>query len=238
VSAQPDIGRVGQAGPPGPVVVIGGGGHAKVVIDVLLLSGWTVAGYTDPVPAAGERIAGIPWLGTDEVLPRLRADGIAWAIAAFGDNALRSRMAQHALRLGFALASAVHPSAQVSPHARLGRGVAIMPAVAVNAGSVIGDNAVLNTSSSVDHDCLLGASVHVAPGAHLAGYITLEDEVLVGGGAIVGRGRPILVGRGAVVGAGAVVINDVAPGTTVAGNPARVLRPRRPAQAAGDPSAA
>jgi UDP-perosamine 4-acetyltransferase len=221
----------------GPVVVIGGGGHAKVVIDVLLLAGWAVAGYTDPAPLAGEQIAGVPWLGTDEALPRLRAEGIGWAIAAFGDNARRSHLAQRALSLGFALANAVHPSAQVSPHARLGRGIAIMPAVAVNAGSVIGDNAVLNTSSSVDHDCLLGSGVHVAPGAHLAGYITLEDDVLIGGGAIVGRGQPIRVGRGAVVGAGAVVINDVAPGTTVAGNPARVLQPRRAAPAAGNPHA-
>lgn len=221
----------------GLVVVIGGGGHAKVVIDVLLLAGWSVAGYTDPAPLAGERIAGVPWLGTDEVLPRLRTEGIAWAVSAFGDNSRRLRMAERALDLGFALANAVHPSAQISPHARLGRGIAIMPAVAVNAGSVIGDNAVLNTSSSVDHDCTLGHGVHVAPGAHLAGYITLEDEVLIGGGAIVGRGQPIRVGRGAVVGAGAVVIGDVAPGTTVAGNPARVLRPGRAPHASADLSA-
>jgi UDP-perosamine 4-acetyltransferase len=216
----------------GPVVVIGGGGHAKVVIDVLLLSGWSVAGYTDPAPVAGDRICGTPWLGDDAALARLRAEGIAWAIAAFGDNARRARMAERALGLGFTLANAVHPSAQLSPYARLGEGVAIMPGVAVNAGSLIGDNTVINTASSVDHDCTVGRSVHIAPGAHLAGYITVEDEALVGGGAIVGRGHPIRVGRGAVVGAGAVVIHDVPPGTTVAGNPARALRPTAVREAA------
>jgi UDP-perosamine 4-acetyltransferase len=209
----------------GSVVVIGGGGHAKVVIDVLQQQGWQVAGYTDPAPLAGSQICGAPWLGDDDTLERLRAEGIAWAIAAFGDNARRSRMADRALALGFELANAVHPSAQISPHARLGQGVAVMPGVAVNAGSVIGDSTVLNTASSVDHDCTLGRGVHVAPGAHLAGYIVVDDEALIGGGAIIGRGKPIRIGRGAVVGAGAVVIHDVPPATTVAGNPARPLRP-------------
>jgi len=208
--------------------VIGGGGHAKVVIDVLLLAGWAVEGYTDPAPAAGDRIAGTPWLGGDAVLEQLRAGGLQWAMVALGDNTARLEMARRAVGLGFTLASAVHPAAQVSTHAVVGQGVAIMPGVVVNAGSVIGDNAVINTCSSVDHDCAIGAGVHIAPGAHLAGYVIVEEEVLIGSGAVVGRGKPIRVGRGAVVGAGSVVINDVAPGTTVAGNPARDLRAARP----------
>jgi len=206
-------------------VVIGGGGHAKVVIDVLLAAGWEVAGYTDPSPVAGATIAGTPCLGDDAVLSGLYTAGIRWAIVALGDNVRRTRMAESARALGFTLASAVHPSAQISPHARLGQGVAIMPCAVVNAGTVIGDNTILNTSATVDHDCVIGRSVHIAPGAHLAGYVTVEDEALVGVGSIVGRGRPLRIGRGAVVGIGSVVFRDVEPGSTVAGNPARLLEP-------------
>jgi UDP-perosamine 4-acetyltransferase len=208
-------------------VVIGGGGHAKVVIDVLLAAGWAVAGYTDPAPTAGASIADVPCLGDDATLPGLVATGIPWAIVALGDNALRSRMAERALALGFALARAVHPSAQISPSARLGAGVVVMPGAVVNAGSVLGDNTILNTSASVDHDCAIGRSVHIAPGAHIAGYVTVGDEALVGVGSVVGRGRSLRVGRGAVIGIGSVVFTDVPPGVTVAGNPARPLQPER-----------
>jgi UDP-perosamine 4-acetyltransferase len=210
----------------GRVVVIGGGGHAKVVLDVLLAAGWPVAGYTDPAPAAGAHIGDIPCRGDDDALPQLHGEGLSWAIVALGDNALRARMAERARTLGFALATAVHPSAQVSPQASLGAGVVVMPCAVVNAGSTLGDNTILNTSASVDHDCAIGRSVHIAPGARLAGYVTVEDGALVGVGAVVGRGRPLVVGRGAVVGIGSVVFADVPPGTTVAGNPARPL-PRR-----------
>jgi len=206
------------------VVVVGGGGHAKVVIDVLLAAGWSVAGYTDPTPAAGGEIAGAPCLGDDAVLPRWRARGIPWAIVALGDNALRARLAERVRELGFELASAIHPAAQISPSARLGVGVTVMPGAVVNAGSEIGDNTIVNTAASVDHDCSIGRSVHLAPGVRLAGYVTVEDEALVGVGAVVGRGRPVRIGRGAVVGTGSVVIHDVPPGLTVAGNPARPLR--------------
>jgi UDP-perosamine 4-acetyltransferase len=189
------------------VVVIGGGGHAKVVIDMLLVTGWSVVGYTDPNPVAGVEIAGVPCLGDDEALAGLAAAGIAWAHIALGDNRQRSRLAEHAAGLGFGLANAVHPSAQISSLARLGQGVAIMPCAVVNAGSTIGDTTILNTAATVDHDCTLGRSVHIAPGAHLAGYVTVEDEALVG--------------------LGAAVVRDVPPGTTVAGNPARLYGRRK-----------
>lgn len=96
----------------------------------------------------------------------------------------------------------------------------------VNAATVILDNAIVNTAATVDHDCRIGRAVHVAPGCHLAGYVTVEDGALVGVGSIVGRGRPLRIGTAAVVGSGSVVFRDVPPFTTVAGNPARPLRPQ------------
>jgi len=209
------------------IVVIGGGGHAKVVIDVLLAAGRAVAGYTDPAPVAGNLISGVSCLGADDVLPELHAAGLVHAIVALGENSLRLRMAERLAALGFTLVNAIHPSAQISPNAILGRGVAVMPLAVINAGSALGDCAILNTGATVDHDCTLGRGVHIAPGAHLAGYVTVEEEVLVGVGASVGRGRALLLGRRAVVGTGAVVLRDVPPGATVVGNPARPLATRK-----------
>jgi UDP-perosamine 4-acetyltransferase len=154
----------------------------------------------------------------------LRAAGVETAIVALGDNRLRARLAQEVIALGFALDSAVHPGAQVSPTARLGQGVAIMAGAILNAATTLGDGSIVNTGASVDHDNRIGRFVHVAPGAHLAGYVTVEDGALIGVGATVGRGRPLRIGAGAVVGAGSVVIGDVLPGVVVAGNPARPLR--------------
>jgi UDP-perosamine 4-acetyltransferase len=208
------------------IVVIGGGGHARVVMEVLLAAGWRVAGYTDPGDRAGS-FGALPCLGDDAVLPVL-AGRFRHAIVALGDNALRERWALRAAELGFELGNAIHPSARISPSVTLGRGIAVMANAVVNAATAILDNAVVNTAATVDHDCRLGRAVHVAPGCHLAGYVTVEDGALVGVGAIVGRGRPLRIGAGAVVGAGSVVFRDVPPLATVAGNPARPLRPREP----------
>jgi UDP-perosamine 4-acetyltransferase len=210
---------------PGKVVVIGGGGHAKVVIDLLRAAGWEVVGYTDPAAAPGATLVGVPCLGSDGALAGVRAAGVAHALVALGDNGRRERAAREAVAQGFALANAIHPSSQLSPSVRLGQGLALMAGTVVNADTALGDNAILNTAATVDHDCAIGAAVHIAPGVHVAGSVRVGDGALVGVGAVVGRGRPLAIGRGAVIGAGAVVLVDVPPFTTVVGNPARPLGP-------------
>lgn len=207
----------------GQVVVIGGGGHARVVIEVLLAAGWQVVGYTDASGRPGDAFGAVPWLGDDAALASVREAGVAHAIVALGDNALRGRLAERAAALGFRLANAIHPSAQISPSVVLGQGIAVMAQAAVNAATAIGDNSIINTGATVDHDNRIGRSVHIAPGSHLAGYVTVEDRVLIGVGSVVGRGRPLRIGEGAVVGSGSVVFTDVPPGVTVVGNPARPL---------------
>ncbi len=208
----------------GRIVVIGGGGHAKVVMEVLLAAGWEVAGYTDAGGRPGDAFGRIAWLGDDGALPAVRAGGVEHAIVALGDNAVRGRLADRAVALGFTLGNAIHPSAQISPSVTLGQGIAVMAQAAVNAATVLGDNCIVNTGATVDHDNRIGRNVHIAPGCHLAGYVTVGDGALIGVGSIVGRGRPLAIGGGAVVGAGSVVFTDVPPQATVAGNPARPVR--------------
>jgi UDP-perosamine 4-acetyltransferase len=204
------------------VVILGAGGHAKVVIELFRAQGRAIAGLIDLDPAP-RSVLEVPVLGAAAALPGLVASGLHHAFVAIGDNLARERVARQAVELGLNLVNAISPAANVSPTARLGQGVAIMAGAVVNADAVIGDLAIINTAAVVDHDCHLERACHVGPGAALAGNVRLAHGVLVGVGATVMPGCAI--GAGAVVGAGACVTADLPAGVVAAGVPARVLRP-------------
>jgi UDP-perosamine 4-acetyltransferase len=167
----------------------------------------------------------VPVLGGDELLGRQYDEGVVHAFIGLGSSAdtrPRQRLYEFARLQRCKLVTAVHPSAVVSPSARLGEGAAVLPGAVVNAGAQTGENVIVNSGAIVEHDCLLGAHVHVASGVTLASGVEVGDGVHVGAGATVIQGRRI--GAGSVVGAGAVVVDDVEPGVVVVGVPARVLR--------------
>lgn len=203
------------------LVVLGAGGHARVVIEILEeLGGWDIVGCLAPEPMVRE-VLGYPVLGGDDRLAELIQAGVRSAIVAVGDNRLRRKIAQRALELGVELVTAVSPSAKVSSRATLGEGVVVAPGAVINTGARLGDGVIVNTGATVDHGCQVGPYAHIAPGCHLAG------DVLVGEGSLLGIGACVLprirIGSWAVVGAGAVVHRDVPEASTVVGVPARLL---------------
>ena len=205
-----------------PVIVIGAGGHAKVVIELIRGDGrYEIAGLVDSDPTP-RRVLDIPVIGDDTALPKLRSEGLTHAFVAVGDNRRRLEIGRRLQAEGFELINAVGRSAVVSPSARLGAGVAIMEGATVNAESRIGDLVVINTGAGVDHDADLGAGVHIGPGSALAGNVTVGRLAFLGVGV---RAIPgVTIGEGTVVGAGACVVSDLPAGVLAHGVPARVVR--------------
>lgn len=203
------------------VIVIGGGGHAKVIIDILQQRGeYSLLGIIDYQNSQTE-LLGLPVLGDDSILCELRESGVQHAIIAIGNNDSRRRLAEELQNLGFNFINAISSYAYISPYAQLGCGIAIMPGAVIQTDTTIGDHAIVNTHVSIDHDSTIGAYSHIAPGA------TLTGDVLVGQGAFIGAGATVLpqrkISEWAIVGAGAVVTHDVASHQTVTGIPARQL---------------
>ena len=207
------------------VVIIGAGGHGRVVLDILRAQGrFQPVGFVDAdTRLAGTKVGGVTVLGPANLLPKLRQQQrVGHAIVAIGDNRTRQRYLAELEAEGFELVSAIHPTAFVSPTATLGRNVVVGPQAAVITEARLGDAVIINTGSIVEHECELAEGVHVAPGACLAG------RVRVGAFAFIGIGAQVIqclaVGEGATVGAVAVVLADVPDGATAVGVPARVVK--------------
>ena len=196
--------------------VLGAGGHGAVVAEIASLLGYEIAGFIDDDPRlAGQTVLNWKVLGGRDKLPR----GASVALG-IGDNAVRARLLADAESLGCELPVLAHPSAVISPSADLGAGTVVMAQVAVNARTRIGRACILNTSCSVDHDCVIGDAAHIAPGARLAGSVKVGERTLVGIGSCVRPG--IAVGADCLIGAGSVVVKDVPARAKASGNPARI----------------
>src|SRR6266508_577819 len=210
-------------------VILGGGGHAAVVIDALLAAG-TVRPYAvldrDADPA-GHDLLGVPFRGGDELLPSLLQEGVTCFIVGLGgvgDNRPRQLLYERGLASGLTPVIVRHPSAICSPSARVGPGSLLLAGAVVNARAVLGVNVIVNTGAIVEHDCILGDHVHVATGARMASTVCVEAGAHVGAGATIRQ--CVTIGEGAVVGAGAVVLKDVEAWSVVVGVPARPLSVR------------
>lgn len=207
-----------------PIIVVGGGGHGKVLLHVLTrLPAYNPLGYVDPKDHGP--ILGFPCLGGDEVLPSLleKHKGLC---AVIGVGKIRAESPRVEIfrklkELGFLLPAIAAPTAMVARTASLGEGSVVMDGAVIQPDCVVGKLGIINTRASLDHDCILGEDVHVCPGATLSGGVKVNDGCLIGVGASVVQ--YLRIGKSVAIGAGAAVTADcLEPGTYV-GVPARRL---------------
>lgn len=199
------------------VVVMGRGGQGRVVLDACVAAGFDVVGVLDDGAAPGSDCNGVPVLGSVEAWPSVQPD--AGFVLALGSGE-RIDLAAKLRAAGRELPPVVHPRAWVSPSATIGAGSVLMSGVSVNANARIESVVIVNANASIDHDCVLETGAQIGPGTTFPGSVRVGARAFVGAGVIALPG--VAIGEGAIVGAGAVVTRPVAPGTTVAGNPARV----------------
>jgi len=201
------------------LVVLGGGGHGRVVADAARgLGTYDAIVFLDDAPDRARADGEFPVIGSCHELESVARPG-DHCIVAIGDNQERRSLLDRIDSLGIPLAVIVDASASVSCACELGPGTVVLPQAAVNIGSRLGRGCIVNTGATVDHDCTLDDCVHVAPGAHLGGDVTVGSDSWIGIGASVRHG--IRVGAGVMVGAGAAVVAAVDDGCTVVGVPAR-----------------
>jgi sugar O-acyltransferase (sialic acid O-acetyltransferase NeuD family) len=205
-----------------PVIVIGGGGHASVLVSTLLLCRRSILGFVDLNPTRPP-LFGIRHLGGDDTVLLHAPDDVRLVngVGSAASTALRQEIYDRFTRERYCFATVIHPSAVIAPEVQIEDGVQIMAGAILQSGSRVSSNAIINTGAIVDHDCVVGAHAHVAPGAVLSGCVRVDPRAHIGTGACIIQG--VSIGAGSVVGAGAVVIKDVPPGVTTVGVPARTI---------------
>ncbi len=198
---------------PADVIILGAGGHARVVIDALRRAGHGVAGVCGPELTQGQTgPLGVPAIGDEAALAKLDSGKylLANGIGSVGKIDVRKAAFEHWTLLGWRFATVTHPSAVVGSDCVLADGAQIMAGAVLQPGVHVGRNTIINTSASVDHDCRIGDHVHIAPGVVLSGDVVVGVGSHLGTGAVVIQG--VSIGAGCLIGAGAVVTKVIAPG--------------------------
>lgn len=199
--------------------IIGAGGHAKVVIDILEELGVEIEGVWDENP---ELLSFINYevRGNFMAFKAIKADHV---IIAIGNNETRKILSA---QLDRHTGTLVHPRSSIAKSVILGVGTVVMANASVNSFAKIGKYVIVNTNASVDHDCKIADFVHISPQVGLAGNVEVGEGTHIGIGASVIQG--IKIGKWATIGAGTAVIKDVPDFAVVVGNPGRIIKYNKP----------
>lgn len=192
----------------------GASGHAKVIIEILELSGIKIIGLFDDNPLIqdliGYRCFG-PLTNSNQVNDNF--------IISIGDNLLRKKISE---RFILEYGQAIHPTVIISERTQILNGTVIMGHAIINSGSSIGAHVIINTSASVDHDCKIGDFVHISPNATLCGGVSIGEGTHFGAAAVAIPN--VNIGKWATIGAGTVIISDVPDYAVVVGNPGKIIK--------------
>ena len=205
-----------------PLILLGGGGHCKSVIEAARSVYRPIAGIIDVTDKVGTEVCGVPIIGTESLLPSLAKDyEFIVAVGFIKNPAARNLLYGKILSCGGVPAVVIASTAHVSEYASIGRGSVVLHGACVNAGAVVGENVIINTMADIEHDAEIGANSHISTNASINGGTRMGESVFVGSGAVTVQG--ISICPNVVIGAGAVVCRDITVPGVYVGVPCRRL---------------
>ena len=192
------------------VIIIGGGGHAAVLVDMLIMAQRQIIAYVAPTKSLNKTFENFQWLSADDDILTYSADTIELVngIGSLPHTNLRTRLFNDFKRKGYTFASIISSNALISPSVSFEEGVQVFPGAIINSQSHIGVNSIINSGTIVEHDCIIGAHNHLAPKVALSGAVTTKDHVHIGTGANIIQA--IHIGQNVTIGAGATVTQHIA----------------------------
>jgi sugar O-acyltransferase (sialic acid O-acetyltransferase NeuD family) len=205
------------------ILLIGGGGHCKSVLDSLLETGlYDKIGIIDTREKIGTMILGIPCIGCDEDLQRLFSEGFTNAFVtagSIGTPSLRIKLFYIISEIGFEIPNIIDPSAVISRHVKMGNGIFVGKNAVINVGSSIQNGVIVNSGALIEHDCVICEFVHIAPGSVLSGNVQIEKNTHIGSNSVIKQ--QVIIGSDSIVGIGSVVLKNIGSNLVAYGNPCR-----------------
>lgn len=207
------------------IILLGGGGHCKVVIEAILSRGeFKIVGIIDKNKKKGQKVLGFPIIGNDEEIKNCFNQGIKNCFVAFGgivESGLRLMLVNLVKEIGMSFPNIIHKNSSISHSVIMGEGNYFGQGVIVNSDAKVGNHCIVNTAAIIEHDCCIGDFAHIAPGVLLSGAVTVGNGTLIGiGTSIV---QSITIGRNSIIGAGSVVVKDIGNNIVAYGNPCKEI---------------
>ncbi len=204
------------------VIVIGTGGHARVVLSILsYINNVEIIGLADRDKAfIGKSILGYKIITTWDQVTEFFYKGINQVSLAVGDNEERAQLFYRFKERGFNILGGIHPTAVIEKGLNISEGVIVCAGAIIGTQVNIGPNSIINTGSIIDHECIIGEHVHIAPGCSIAGRVSIKSKAFIGIGSVIKE--KITIGQKTVVGAGSVVVKDIPDEVVAYGTPAEI----------------
>lgn len=210
------------------ILLVGGGGHCKSVLDsLLLLNQFSEIGIIDVAENIGKKIMGVSIIGCDDNLVELFSRGYSFAfvtVGSIGNPMQRIKLFGNLVKIGFKMSNIIDPSATVSHFVKMESGIFIGKNAVVNSGSLINKCAIINSAAVVEHDCIIGEFVHIAPGAVLGGEVQIGANTHIGANSVIKQ--QIKIGSDSIIGMGSVVLKEIESNIIAYGNPCKVVSKR------------
>jgi sugar O-acyltransferase (sialic acid O-acetyltransferase NeuD family) len=203
-----------------PVIILGAGGHAKVLIDALQQLKSPILGITDPRSEI-QMLMGIPVLGDDDKILDYSPQDVLLVntLGSIKNTGARRKLYDTWKTKGYHFATVVHPKAILAPDVQLAEGVQVLAGAIINTGTQIGKNSIINTGSILEHDCNIGSHIHIAPGVRIAGQVHIGDNSHIGIGSTIIQN--LTIGENCLIAAGAVVVTSCQDNLLMMGVPAK-----------------